>query len=1059
MFAKFFIERPVLANVIALVIILLGGVAMFSLPVAQYPPITPPTVQVTATYPGASARTLVETVALPIEQQVNGVERMLYMQSTCTSDGRYTLMVTFDVGTDLDFAQVLVQNRVSAAMSQLPVAVQQQGVVTKKKSTAILQIITLTSTNAAHDALFLANFGTIELRDKLARLPGVGDVLVFGIGEYSMRVWLDPEQMRQRSLTPKDVMNAIQRENAKVAAGQIGMPPTPAGQDFQLTVNVQGALTDVGQFERIIVKSSSDNGGQLTRVRDVGRVELGAKTYSQFFKMDGKPAGGIAIYQLPEANALDTAKGVRAAMERYSTGFPQGLRYSFPFDTTVFVKESVNEVYRTLYEAGLLVLLVIMVFLQDWRATLVPATTVPVTIVGAFAGMALLGFTINLLTLFAIVLAIGIVVDDAIVVVEGAAKHIERGKTPKQASIDAMGELIGPIIGITLVLMSVFLPPAFMPGITGQMYRQFALVIAVTAVISALNAATLKPTQCALWLRPHDPNRKKNFFFRWFNSVYEPTERFYVRLIRGMVLRNGIMVAIALGLVGLAGWGLSKIPTGFIPTEEQGYVMIAVQLPDGASLERTEWVMDRVTTIALNIPGAASVVAIGGISALDNSASLANAGIMYLNLKDWGERGRGQDLRSIYLGLTKKLAEIQDASALVLVPPPIQGLGLSGGFQMQLELTDGSYDFARLQEAGDAVVATAKSDPVIQAAFTPFRAQVPQISVTVDRSQAETLSVAVGDVFDALQSYLGSSYINLFTRFGHNFMVFAQAEGKRRLTAEDIKQYYVRSQSGQMVPLGTLADIKSTQGPALISLYNLFPTATINGSAAAAFSSGQGLDAMQKIADRTLGRGLEFEWTAMSYQEKLVGSSTYFIFALGILLVYFVLAGQYESWITPGAVILAVPLALLGTVGALRGLGLANNIYTQIGLVLLVALSAKNGILIVEMAREGRAAGKSIIDAAVEAAHVRFRPILMTSFVFILGVMPLVLATGGGASARKSLGIAVASGMLASTCLAVLFVPSFYVVLQRVAERMLSKGVKPPTPPMPPANAPASPTN
>ncbi len=1036
MFAKFFIERPVLANVIALVIILLGGVAMFSLPVAQYPPITPPTVQVTATYPGASARTLVETVALPIEQQVNGVEKMLYMQSTCTSDGRYTLIVTFDVGTDLDFAQVLVQNRVAAAMSQLPVAVQQQGVVTKKKSTAILQIITLTSTNQAHDALFLANFGTIALRDKLARLPGVGDVMVFGIGEYSMRIWLDRELMRQRSLTPKDVMNAIQRENAKVAAGQIGMPPTPAGQDFQLTVNVSGPLTDVAQFEQIIVKSSSDSGGQLTRVRDVGRVELGAKTYGQFFKMNGQPAGGIAIYQLPEANALDTAKGVRAAMERYSRSFPQGIRYEFPLDTTVFVRESVSEVYRTLYEAGILVLLVIMVFLQDWRATLVPATTVPVTIVGAFAGMALLGFTINLLTLFAIVLAIGIVVDDAIVVVEGAAKHIERGKLPKQASIDAMRELFGPIIGITLVLMSVFLPPAFMPGITGQMYRQFALVIAVTAVISALNAATLKPTQCALWLRPHDPGRRKNFFFRWFNSVYEPTERAYVRLIRGMVQRSGLMVAIALVLVGLAARGLTKVPTGFIPTEDQGYVILAVQLPDGASLERTERVMDQVTQIALSVPGALSVVAIGGVSPLDNSASLANAGVMYLNLKDWSERGRGQDLKSIYLGLTKKLAEVQEANVLVLVPPPIQGLGLSGGFQMQLELTDGSYDFARLQQAGDAVVAAAKSDPVIQSAFTPFRSQVPQIAVTVDRSQAETLNVAVGDVFDALQSYLGSSYINLFTRFGHNFMVFAQAEGKQRLTADDIKQYYVRSQSGQMVPLGTLADIRPTQGPALISLYNLFPTATINGSAAAAFSSGQGLEAMQKIVDRTLGPGLEFEWTAMSYQEKLVGSSTYFIFALGILLVYFVLAGQYESWITPGAVILAVPLALLGTVCALRGLGLANNIYTQIGLVLLIALSAKNGILIVEMAREGRAAGKTILDAAVEAAHTRFRPILMTSFVFILGVLPLVLATGAGANARKSLGIAVASGMLASTCLAVLFVPSFYVVLQRIAERM-----------------------
>ena len=1035
MFAKFFIERPVLANVIAIVIMLVGGVAISTLPVAQYPPITPPTVQVTANYPGASAKTLVETVALPIEQQVNGVEKMLYMQSTCTSDGRYTLTVTFDVGTDLDFAQVLVQNRVAAAMSQLPGPVQQQGVVTKKKSTAILQIVTLTSTNKAHDSLFLSNFATLALHDRLARLPGVGDVIVFGIGQYSMRIWLDPELMRQRSLTPPDVIKAIQKQNAKVTAGQVGMPPTPAGQDFQLTVNVEGALVDATEFEQIIVKTSTDLGGQITRVRDIGRVELGAQTYSQFFKMNGGQAGGIAIYQLPEANALDTANTVSAALKSYSKTFPKGVRYSIPLDTTLFVRESINEVYRTLYEAGVLVLLVIMVFLQDWRATLVPATTVPVTIVGAFAGMAVLGFSINLLTLFAVVLAIGIVVDDAIVGVEGAAKHIERGKTPKQSSIDAMRELFGPIIGITLVLMSVFLPPAFMPGITGQMYRQFALVIAVTALISALNAVTLKPTQCALWLRAHDPNRKKNFFFRWFNSVYEPTERGYVRLIRLMVKRSGLMVAIALALAGLAGWGLTKIPTGFIPTEDQGYLLIAVQLPDGASLERTEHVMDEVTRIAHATPGVQDTIVLGGLSALDNSASLANAGIAYLVLKDWGQREKGQDLRSIYLYLNKELAQLQEASALVLVPPPIQGLGLSGGFQMQVELTDGTYNFARLQQTADALVAAAKTDPAVMSAFTPFRAQVPQIAVKVDRSQAETLGVGVGDVFDTLQSYLGSTYINLFTRFGHNFMVFAQADAKKRLTADDLKQYYVRNQSGQMVPLGTVADIKTTQGPSLISLYNLFPTATINGSAAPGFSSGQGLDAMEAAAAKTLGSGMEHEWTAMSYQEKLVGSSTYFIFALALLLVYFVLAGQYESWITPGAVILAVPLALLGTVGALKAVGLSNNIYVQIGLVLLVALSAKNGILIVEMAREGRAAGKSIIDAAVEAAQVRFRPILMTSFVFILGVMPLLLASGAGAAARKSLGIAVASGMLASTCLAVLSVPSFYVVLQRLAER------------------------
>ena len=1049
MFAKFFIERPVLANVIALVMMLLGGVAMFNLPVAQYPPITPPTIQVTANYPGANAKTLVETVALPIEQQVNGVENMIYMQSTCTSDGRYTLTITFKVGTDLDFAQVLVQNRVSASLAQLPQSVQQQGVVTKKKSTAILQIITLTSPTGEYDALFLSNFGTLQLRDKLVRLSGVSDVNVFGIGQYSMRLWLNPQLMRQRGLMPSDVISAVQRQNAWVTAGQINMPPAPAGQDFQLTLDVQGDLSTVEEFENIIVNFNPTSGGQITRIRDIGRVELGAQTYSQFFKENGKVAGGIAIYQLPDANALDTAQRVRTAMAEYARGFPKGLTYSIPFDTTVFVNASVNEVYHTLFEAGVLVLIVIIVFLQDWRATLVPATTVPVTIIGAFAAMAAMVFTINLLTLFAIVLAIGIVVDDAIVVVEGTVQHLERGKTPKQASIDAMRELIGPIIGVTLVLMSVFVPPAFMPGITGQMYRQFALVIAATALISAINAATLKPTQCALWLRPVDRNRRKNFFFRGFNAVYDRLEKFYVRQVRRMVEHSGRMAVVGLILIGLAGWGLTRVPTGFIPTEDQGYAMVTVQLPDGASLQRTEQAMDYLAKICAENPAVERTIAIGGLSPLDGNASLANAGIIYLIFKDWSQRGKGEDLRSIYNQLSARLANYQDARTMVLVPPPIQGLGLSGGFQMQVELTDGSYDFARLQVVAEQIVSQARTNPVIRMALTPLRASVPQLSINVDPTQAETLGVNVGDVYSTVQTYLGSSYVNLFTRFGHNYMVYAQADAPFRLTADSLRDFYVRGQSGQMVPLGTVADVEPTQGPAVATLYNMYPSATINGAANDAFSSGQALQVMESIAEKTLPAGMTYEWTAMSYQEKLVGSSTYFIFALAILLVYFVLAGQYESWITPAAVILAVPLALLGTVAALLKLGVANNLYVQIGLVLLIALSAKNAILIVEMARERRAAGKSIIDATIEASQVRFRPIVMTSFTFILGVLPLVLASGAGASARKSLGLAVSTGMLASTCLAVLFVPAFYVVLQRWDERRRARPESSTKPDMP----------
>ena len=1034
MFAQFFIDRPVLANVIALVTMVLGGVALLRLPVTQYPPITPPTIQVTASYPGASARTLVETVALPIEQQVNGVEHMLYMQSTCTSDGRYTLTVTFAVGTDLDVAQVLVQNRVSAALAQLPQAVQQQGVTTKQRSTAILQIITLTSPGNAYDALFLSNFATLRLRDRLVRVPGVADVSVFGVGQYSMRVWLDPRQLQQRSLMPGDVIAAIQQQSAFVAAGQINMPPAPAGQDFQLTIDLKADLSQVDDFEQIIVKSATDSGGRITRLRDVARVELGSQSYGQFFKVDGRVAGGLAIYQLPEANALDTASRVRATMKQLARDFPPGLDYSIPFDTTVFVNASVNEVYHTLFEAGLLVLFVIVLFLQDWRATLVPATTVPVTIIGSFAAMAALGFSINLLTLFAVVLAIGIVVDDAIVVVEGTVQHLERGLGPRQASIAAMRELFGPILGVTLVLMSVFIPPAFMPGITGQMYRQFALVIAATALISAINAATLKPTQCALWLRRQDPARPRNALFRGFNRVYGRLEGYYLRQVHRVVSRAGLISAFGLLLISVAGWGLTRIPTGFIPTEDQGYAMVFVQLPDAASLERTGQVMEKLARVCAQNPAVLHTISIGGVSPLDGNASLANAGLLFLMFKDWNRRGRGEDLRSIYNDLSARLADFQDARTIVMVPPPIQGLGLSGGFQMQVELTDGSLDFPRLQASADQLVARARAEPAIRMALTPLRTAVPQVEIRVNRERAQALGVDVGDIYSTVQTYLGSSFVNLYTRFGHNYMVYAQADGPYRLDSGNLDDYFVRSQGGQMVPLGTLASVTPVQGPALISLYDLFPTATINGATQDAFSSGQGLATLTRIANRTLGSGMTFAWTAMSYQEKLAGDSIYLVFGLALLLVYCVLAAQYESWVTPAAVMLAVPLALLGTVGALLGLGVANNIYVQIGLVLLIALSAKNAILIVEMARERRSAGASIVDATIEAARVRFRPIVMTSLTFILGVLPLLLANGAGASARKSLGLAVATGMLASTCLSVLFVPAYFVVLQRWLE-------------------------
>ena len=1037
MLSKYFIERPVLSNVIACVMMLLGAVAIATLPIAQFPPITPPTVVVTASYPGASAQTVIDKIALPIEEQVNGVEGMIYMESASSNDGSYALTVSFQIGTDPDSAQVLVQNRVSSAIAQLPSAVQTQGVVTQTKSTAILQIISLESQDNRYDALFLNNFATLNLQNELARIDGVGGVTVFGVGQYSMRIWLNPQQMQARSLVPNDVINALKDQNAEVTAGQLGSPPADKTQAFQFTVNANGELNTVEQFEDIIVKSDTRNGGQITRLRDVARVELGAVSYTQFSEYNGRPTGGLAIYQLPGSNALNTAKQVKAKLKELSRNFPQGLTYSIPLDNTIFVKESVREVFKTLFEAGALVLLVIIVFLQDWRATLVPATTVPVTIIGAFAGMAAMGFTINTLTLFAIVLSIGIVVDDAIVVVEGASKHIERGKSPRDAAIAAMNELFGPIVAVTLVLMAVFLPAAFLPGMIGQMYRQFALVIAVTALLSGINAMTLKPTQCALWLRAHDPNKKKNAFFRGFNAVYERMEKWYARLIDRMVHHSGLMTLIAAVLMAFSLAGLIRTPTGFLPTEDQGYILIAVQLPNGAALGRSQAAMQALAAVVGKVPGVAETIVIGGSGAspIDASASLFNSGVIYAVLKPSKERSHAENLQNISRNLIRAAATVQEANCLVLLPPPIQGLGLSDGFQMQVELSNGTFDYARLHSITEAIVAEAAREPAITSVLTPFRADVPQLKFTLNRREAETYGVQIGDVFNALETYLGSTYVNQITKFGRTFDVYAQADTAYRLNPEAIKQYTVRNASGHMVPLGSLASITPAHGPSVISLYNLYPTAAIIGSAAPGYSSGQALGALEKIAARILPQGMKFQWTALSYQEKLTGASTVLVFALAMVLVYFVLAGQYESWILPLAVIFAIPLALLGTVAALRLTGLPNNLYVQIGLVLLIALSAKNAILIVEMARQRRAEGLSILEAAVEAARLRFRPILMTSFTFILGVVPLILATGAGAASRQSLGIAVASGMLASTCLAVVFVPSFFVILQRLHER------------------------
>jgi HAE1 family hydrophobic/amphiphilic exporter-1 len=1046
MISRFFIDRPVLANVLALVFVLIGLVSLVQLPSAQYPNVVPPTVQVTTRYPGASAATLVNTVALPIEQQVNGVENMLYMQSTSADDGTYTLVVTFAIGTDPDKAQILVQNQVASALSSLPQQVQAQGVTTAKKSTSILEFVALVSSEGRFDSLFLANYAVINVQNELARLDGVGNVTIFGAGQYAMRIWMNPDLLQARSLTPQDVISAVQLQSQEVAAGQLGAPPAPKGQDFQYTLNLKGRLDDPAEFENIVVKVDGTNGGRITRIRDIGRVELGAQTYSESFNLDGRPAAGIGISLLPNANAIAVADKVKAKMEELGKSFPAGLTYVTPYDTTTFVRAAIDEVYVTLIEAGILVLIVILVFLQDWRAMLVPATTVPVTLIGAFAAMAALGFTINLATLFAIVLAIGIVVDDAIVIVEGVSRYVEQGVPGREAAGRAMDELTGPVIGITLVLMAVFIPAAFLPGLTGQLYRQFALVIAATAFISAINAVTLKPTQSALWLRAPTPLETRNFFYRGFNAVYGLAERAYVRLIGAMTRRSGAMVVLSLILAGLAIGGLTRVPTAFLPDEDQGYLIVSAQLPVGASKERTDAVMQQVSEIAKAIPGVDHVVAISGVSLLDNLAPLTNAGVAFVILNGWDARlkEKDQDLASIDRRLNGALQqEVLAATAFATLPPPIQGIGNVSGFTMQVEIKNGDLDYALLESLAQTVVNDGRAQSALARLTTTFRADAPQLNVIVNRTKAETLGITVGNVFSALSTYVGSNYLAQVDKFGHVFQVYTQALPNYRATVDDISNLKVKAGDGTMTPIGTVVEVKQVVGPPLITLYNLYPSATIIGSAARGFSSGQALDIMDQIGTQALPVGTGYQWTAMSYQEKAVGSQIYFVFGLALLLVYFVLAGQYESWILPLSVIFAVPLALLGVVGALTYLGEADNLYTQIGLILLIALASKNAILIVEYARQQRAAGGEVLDAAVEAARLRFRPIIMTSFAFILGVFPLVIATGAGAASRRSIGIAVFSGMIASTCLAVVFVPSFYVVLQRFHERTQRRRVAP----------------
>jgi len=1049
MLSKFFIDRPIFANVIAILTMLVGGVTLLGLPIEQYPNVTPPTVQVTAFYPGADANVLSDTVASPIEQEVNGVEGMLYMSSVCSADGSYRLTVTFEVGTDLDKAQVLVQNRLAVAQPRLPQEVQRQGITARKQSTNIILVIALQSPSGRYDDLYLSNFATLRIKDELSRIYGVGEVQVFGSSNYGMRVWLDPEKLKARNLSTEDVLAAIREQNVQVAAGQVGQYPSPTSQGFQYNVTTLGRLSDSDQFGEIIVKAddaAAQPSARLTRVKDIARVELGSQVYDAWCEVTGKPAAGLAVFQLPGANALDVARKVLAAMEGIKPSFPDGLEYIVPFNPTTFVDESIHEVYKTLIEAGVLVLVVILLFLQDWRAVLIPATTVPVTIIGAFAAMAALGFSVNMLTLFGLVLAIGIVVDDAIVIVENAVHHIDRnGLPPREATIKAMSEVIGPVIGITLVLMAVFLPTGFLGGITGRLYRQFALTIAATAIISAINAVTLKPAQCAVYLRP--TRARKNAFYRAFNYIYDRCESAYAAVVRRAVRHVAAMMLLFVGLSVLTGWWFTRLPTGFLPTEDQGYAIVGIQLPDAASQMRTRAVVDKVSAIFRETPGIENWFMIGGTSILDQ-ATASNAAAIYVTFTPWSQRtGRpGLSQEEILGTLMGKFQSVREAMIFAFPPPAIFGLGVAGGFQMQLE-DRGGVGLRELQQVLDEMVRDGNAQTGLKGLQSTFRSAVPTIFADVDRVKAKSLGVPLEAIFGTLQTALGSSYVNDFNKFGRTYQVRVQADQRFRLEPEDIRRLEVRDKQGLMVPLGTLVKVEKRLGPQIVPRYNLYPSATINGGAAPGYSSGQALKLMEGMAARKLPASMGYEWTGMSFQEKRVGSQAISVFALAVLMVYLVLAAQYESWLLPAAVILVVPLALLGTVAAVSIRGMDNNIYTQIGIVLIIALASKNAILIVEFARELRAHGRPILDAAVDAARLRFRPILMTSFAFILGIYPLVNATGAGAASRRSLGTAVFGGMLAATLLAVFFVPVFFVLMQRLSEFRRRPAAATPAPP------------
>ncbi|MCC9656205.1 efflux RND transporter permease subunit [Rhodopirellula halodulae] len=1040
-FPHFFIERPIFASVLSFLIVLVGGIVYFTLPVSQYPNVAPPTVLVRASYPGATPEVIADTVATPIEQEMNGVDDMLYMESSSSSDGTMQLTVTFKLGTDLDDAQVLVQNRVAIAESRLPEQVRQIGVTTTKQIPDMLMVVHLNSPDGSRDNLYISNYAFLRVRDALMRLDGVGEIRIAGGNEYAMRIWLDIEKMTHVDLTAGEVVEAIRAQNMQVAAGVIGQPPTDEVGDFQLNVTTQGRLIREDEFSDIIVKRGED--GRITRLRDVARIELGAQDYSRQSYLDGKSAIAVLVYQRPGTNAVDTADEVKRVMRELEADFPQGLGYEIAYNPTDYVEDSIAEVFETLFITTIFVVLTVFLFLHGWRPTIIPVIAIPISLVGTFAVMQFLGVTLNTLSLFGLVLAIGIVVDDAIVVVENVERLIAEGYSAREATHKAMDEVGSALVATTLVLIAVFVPTVFVPGISGQFYQQFALTISISTAISTFVSLTLSPALCALLLRPKDAPKNWigrivdllfGWFFRLFNRTFDVTSNIYASVIGRLVKKAGFSVVLYVALLVATGFSFGMVPTGFIPDQDQGYVIVAINLPDGASLARTDRVVREVAEIGQQIDGVAHAVGIAGLSGATFTIK-PNAAVTFLPLEDAKERAaRDRGVNEIVADMRREVASINEAQILIIPPPPIRGIGRGGGFKMYVQDRSGAGMDA-LNEVAQSMLAEANQQPGLMQVFTNLRMNVPQVYADVDRTKAQMLDIPVNRVFEALQVYLGSVYINDFNFLGRTYRVTAQAEPMFRDDATDITRIRTRSDRGASVALGSVVNVKQTAGPDRIVRFNLFPAADLNGTTVPGFSTGQSLATMEQLASKNLPPGFGYEWTEIAFQEKQAGNTIVFLFPLAVLFVFLALAAQYESWLLPLAIILIVPLCLLFALTGVWMRGMDNNVLTQIGFIVLIGLACKNAILIVEFAKAEEDAGKNRFDAAVAACRLRLRPILMTAFSFILGVVPLLVATGAGFEMRRVLGTAVFSGMLGVTLFGLFLTPVFYVLLRRFAKK------------------------